>query len=275
MHMGLSPFQETSCGHKENTVQMEFSHDWVLQKCLWIVFIVAFCKPRGWGLHAGLVAAASPMWWAGQCASHQGSPEVQGAGLASRSSLLVCIFWHEFALLLNPVRALLPTRVLPSAWRSNRFCDMLCKNQATLSGAFDHLSLENSHSFHILWSIPQPGNHRLSVLCSGRKRYFHNHSSDKAAGKAEHLYVKYNHLQKEQVLMGVLSDLSHKGDAFCSLARSFHHGSKHLVPSKTITSKTQILFKHHITFKTHHTACQQLRRVKMHLQNVLFLYVAL
>lgn len=50
-----------------------------------------------------------------------------GAGLTSHSSLLVCICWHKSALLLNPARALPPTRVLPSVWRSNSFCNMLCK----------------------------------------------------------------------------------------------------------------------------------------------------
>lgn len=42
-------------------------------------------------------------------------------------ALLACICWHKPALLLNPARALPPVRVLPSVWRSNSFCDMLCK----------------------------------------------------------------------------------------------------------------------------------------------------
>jgi len=40
---------------------MEFGHDQVLQKRLWVGFIVAFCKPSGQGLHVGVVAAAGPM----------------------------------------------------------------------------------------------------------------------------------------------------------------------------------------------------------------------
>lgn len=97
MHTGLSLFQETSCGHKEKPAQKEFSHDWFLQKCLWVGFIVAFYKPRVKGLHAGVVAAAGPLWWAGHLYVELISVPLIKAALWCSSAGLTSRSWFAFS----------------------------------------------------------------------------------------------------------------------------------------------------------------------------------
>lgn len=123
MHVGVSPFQETSWGRKEKPAQMEFGHNQVLQKCLWAGLSAFFRKSKGQGLLVVATAAAGHAQGSARCAPITSVPQSSGVGPASCS----CLQFVFAGTRLHPATGLPPTCVLPSAWRSNWFYDTLCK----------------------------------------------------------------------------------------------------------------------------------------------------